>query len=97
MNVWDDNKNYDVDHPGGLTCRGVLETTPNHTVKNFISLSSPQGGQFGGNSYIRYTRGAVPDIHMALCVSNLLFIILDTMYLNYSFLLPNFTKEHMYT
>ena len=33
---------------GGLTCRGVLQTTPNHSVKTFILLSSPQAGQFGG-------------------------------------------------
>ena len=33
---------------GGLICRAVLETVPIHNVHNFISLSSPQGGQFGG-------------------------------------------------
>ena len=33
---------------GGLTCRGVLQTAPNHSVKTFILLSSPQAGQFGG-------------------------------------------------
>ena len=36
---------------GGLACRGILETSPNHNVKTFISLSSPQGGQFGGMYY----------------------------------------------
>ena len=34
--------------PGGLICRAILErySVP---VKSFISLSSPQAGQFGGN------------------------------------------------
>ncbi len=33
---------------GGLVCRGILETTPEHNVHTFVSLSSPQAGQFGG-------------------------------------------------
>ncbi len=33
---------------GGLVCRGILETTPDHNVHTFVSLSSPQAGQFGG-------------------------------------------------
>ncbi len=33
---------------GGLACRAILETTPNHHVRSFISLSSPQAGQYGG-------------------------------------------------
>ena len=33
---------------GGLICRGFLEAYPDHNVKTFISLSSPQAGQFGG-------------------------------------------------
>lgn len=32
---------------GGLIARTVLETFSNHTVKNFISLSGPQAGQYG--------------------------------------------------
>lgn len=32
---------------GGLVCRGVLEMY-GHNVHTFISLSSPQAGQFGG-------------------------------------------------
>ncbi|KAL1458607.1 hypothetical protein WDU94_008744 [Cyamophila willieti] len=32
---------------GGLIARGILEQFPNHNVKTFISLSSPQGGQYG--------------------------------------------------
>lgn len=32
---------------GGLLARAILQTFPEHNVHNFISLSSPQGGQFG--------------------------------------------------
>ncbi|XP_055714016.1 lysosomal thioesterase PPT2 homolog [Phlebotomus papatasi] len=32
---------------GGLLGRAILQTFTNHTVKNFISLSSPQAGQYG--------------------------------------------------
>ncbi len=43
---------------GGLVCRGILETTPEHNVHTFVSLSSPQAGQFGGTVlecvFIRY-------------------------------------------
>uniref|UniRef100_A0A182SQZ5 palmitoyl-CoA hydrolase n=1 Tax=Anopheles maculatus TaxID=74869 RepID=A0A182SQZ5_9DIPT len=35
---------------GGLLGRAVLQTYPDHCVKTFISLSSPQAGQFGGKS-----------------------------------------------
>jgi hypothetical protein len=34
--------------PGGLICRGILSTLPDHNVHSFISLSSPQAGQYGG-------------------------------------------------
>ena len=34
-------------HPGGLVCRGILERYSNN-VKTFVSLSSPQAGQYGG-------------------------------------------------
>lgn len=37
---------------GGIVCRAILETTPEHNVKTFISLSGPQGGQFGDTSYL---------------------------------------------
>ncbi|XP_019726341.1 lysosomal thioesterase PPT2 [Hippocampus comes] len=30
---------------GGLICRGILSTLPNHNVHSFISLSSPQAGR----------------------------------------------------
>lgn len=32
---------------GGLLARAVLQTYPDHCVKKFISLSSPQAGQYG--------------------------------------------------
>lgn len=32
---------------GGLLARAILETHADHNVKKFISLSSPQAGQFG--------------------------------------------------
>ncbi|XP_050526888.1 lysosomal thioesterase PPT2 homolog isoform X2 [Daktulosphaira vitifoliae] len=32
---------------GGIIARGMLESYPNHNVHTFISLSSPQGGQYG--------------------------------------------------
>ncbi|KAK6619073.1 hypothetical protein RUM44_003455 [Polyplax serrata] len=32
---------------GGLIARGILENFSNHNVKTFISLSSPQAGQYG--------------------------------------------------
>ncbi|XP_064383691.1 lysosomal thioesterase PPT2-A-like [Halichondria panicea] len=37
---------------GGLVCRGILETTPEHNVHTFVSLSSPQAGQFGESVYL---------------------------------------------
>ncbi|XP_044124427.1 LOW QUALITY PROTEIN: lysosomal thioesterase PPT2 [Bufo gargarizans] len=39
---------------GGLICRGLLETIPDHNVDTFISLSSPQMGQYGDTDYLRY-------------------------------------------
>ena len=41
---------YDTLCTGGLVCRAILNSVPNHNVRTFISLSSPQGGQFGGRS-----------------------------------------------
>ncbi|XP_021344921.1 lysosomal thioesterase PPT2-A-like, partial [Mizuhopecten yessoensis] len=38
---------------GGLICRGLLSVLP-HNVNNFISVSSPQAGQFGDSMYLKY-------------------------------------------
>ncbi|CAK9812741.1 Lysosomal thioesterase PPT2 homolog [Anthophora plagiata] len=32
---------------GGLLARAILQTFPDHNIQNFISLSSPQAGQYG--------------------------------------------------
>lgn len=32
---------------GGLLARAAIQSLPNHNVKTFISLSSPQAGQYG--------------------------------------------------
>ncbi|XP_039969515.1 lysosomal thioesterase PPT2 homolog isoform X1 [Bactrocera tryoni] len=34
---------------GGLIARAAIQTLPFHKINNFISLSSPQAGQFGAN------------------------------------------------
>ncbi|XP_065814302.1 lysosomal thioesterase PPT2-A-like isoform X2 [Labrus bergylta] len=43
---------------GGLICRALLSTTPHHNVHTFISLSSPQAGQYGDphqrSRYLQY-------------------------------------------
>ncbi|XP_039530439.1 lysosomal thioesterase PPT2-A-like [Pimephales promelas] len=39
---------------GGLVCRGILSTLPDHNVHSFISLSSPQSGQYGDTDYLKY-------------------------------------------
>ncbi|XP_016431609.1 lysosomal thioesterase PPT2-A-like, partial [Sinocyclocheilus rhinocerous] len=39
---------------GGLVCRGILSTLPDHNVHSFISLSSPQAGQYGDTEYLKY-------------------------------------------
>ena len=33
---------------GGLICRGVIQSFSGLNVSTFVSLSSPQGGQYGG-------------------------------------------------
>lgn len=34
---------------GGLVCRGIVQTMPNHNVHTFVSLASPQMGLYGTN------------------------------------------------
>ncbi|CAH3034600.1 unnamed protein product [Porites lobata] len=38
---------------GGITARAILETMDDHNVDSFISLSSPQMGQYGDTSYLK--------------------------------------------
>ncbi|XP_070690998.1 lysosomal thioesterase PPT2-A-like [Pempheris klunzingeri] len=38
---------------GGLICRALLSTISDHNVDAFISLSSPQAGQYGDTDYLR--------------------------------------------
>ncbi|XP_035991399.1 lysosomal thioesterase PPT2 [Fundulus heteroclitus] len=38
---------------GGVICRAVLSTSPNHNVHTFISLSSPLAGQYGDTDYLK--------------------------------------------
>ncbi|CAJ1062838.1 lysosomal thioesterase PPT2-like isoform X3 [Xyrichtys novacula] len=37
---------------GGTVCRAILYMTPRHNVDTFISLSSPQAGQYGDTEYL---------------------------------------------
>lgn len=41
---------------GGLLARAILEVYDDHNVKNFISLSSPQAGQFGSECFTIRTK-----------------------------------------
>ncbi|XP_017478630.1 PREDICTED: lysosomal thioesterase PPT2 homolog [Rhagoletis zephyria] len=43
---------------GGLIARAAIQTLPFHNVKTFISLSSPQAGQFGAS----FLRLIFPDL-----------------------------------
>lgn len=53
---------------GGLLARAILEVNGNHNVKNFISLSSPQAGQFGSKKHFHI------DIHHQLINLDVSFI-----------------------
>ncbi|XP_069571180.1 lysosomal thioesterase PPT2-like [Brachyistius frenatus] len=49
---------------GGLICRALLSTTPNHNVDTFISLSSPLAGQFGETEYyLRWLPPAKKEVY----------------------------------
>ncbi|KAM8793797.1 lysosomal thioesterase PPT2 [Eudromia elegans] len=39
---------------GGLICRALLCTMPQHNVRSFISLAAPQMGQYGDTRYLRW-------------------------------------------
>ncbi|XP_019734179.1 lysosomal thioesterase PPT2-like isoform X1 [Hippocampus comes] len=38
---------------GGLICRALLSTMPNHNIHTFIALSSPLAGQYGDTDYLQ--------------------------------------------
>uniref|UniRef100_A0A3P9N4K5 palmitoyl-CoA hydrolase n=1 Tax=Poecilia reticulata TaxID=8081 RepID=A0A3P9N4K5_POERE len=52
---------------GGLVCRAVLSTTPNHNVHTFISLSSPLAGQYGDTDYLKWLPGCVKKTAFLFC------------------------------
>ncbi|XP_023658448.2 lysosomal thioesterase PPT2-A-like [Paramormyrops kingsleyae] len=39
---------------GGLICRGLLSVMPDHNVHTFVSLASPQAGQYGETVYFKH-------------------------------------------
>ncbi|XP_054477943.1 lysosomal thioesterase PPT2-like [Anoplopoma fimbria] len=39
---------------GGLICRALLYGIPHHNVHTFVSLSSPQAGQYGDTDYLKW-------------------------------------------
>ncbi|XP_063041672.1 lysosomal thioesterase PPT2 [Engraulis encrasicolus] len=50
----DDGVHFICYSQGGLICRGILSTLPDHNVQTFISLSSPQMGQYGDTDYLSW-------------------------------------------
>lgn len=39
---------------GGLVARALIQSTNKHNIHTFVSLSSPQGGQYGGKPFFLY-------------------------------------------
>ncbi|XP_077986850.1 lysosomal thioesterase PPT2-A-like [Glandiceps talaboti] len=39
---------------GGILARGILSMMPDHNVQTFIALSTPQMGQYGDTSYLKW-------------------------------------------
>lgn len=84
---------------GGLVCRGILSTLPDHNVHSFISLSSPQAGQYGGGSglieMITDGKGLLGSISVSFCfIISFSYPLSDTDYLKYLF--PQFVKSNLY-
>ncbi|XP_061676460.1 lysosomal thioesterase PPT2-like isoform X2 [Syngnathoides biaculeatus] len=52
---------------GGLICRALLSTTPDHNVHNLIALSSPLAGQYGDTDYLQQV--------FPCCVKDTIFLI----------------------
>uniref|UniRef100_A0A3P8U8Y7 palmitoyl-CoA hydrolase n=1 Tax=Amphiprion percula TaxID=161767 RepID=A0A3P8U8Y7_AMPPE len=57
---------------GGVICRALLSTIPNHNVHTFIALSSPLAGQYGETEYLSQEFGASvkTEVH-PLCYNKL--------------------------
>ncbi|KAM9806159.1 lysosomal thioesterase PPT2-A-like isoform 2-T2 [Syngnathus typhle] len=57
---------------GGLICRALLSTMPNHNVHNFIALSSPLAGQYGETDYLhRVFPYCIKDTIYLVCYNRL--------------------------
>ncbi|XP_077285117.1 palmitoyl-protein thioesterase 2 [Arctopsyche grandis] len=77
--IGNDIANISASHPdgihligysqGGLISRVILQNFLNHTVHNFISLSSPQGGQYGAAFLHLFFPGLVRDTAFELFYS----------------------------
>lgn len=52
---------------GGVICRGMLATIPDHNVQNFIALSSPLMGQFGDTSEFKFLPPKLRDEVYKFC------------------------------
>ncbi|KAJ8726116.1 hypothetical protein PYW07_000814 [Mythimna separata] len=71
LEIGSDIANISAKHPeginligysqGGLIARGIVETFPNVSVSTFISLSSPQAGQYGAGFLHLVFPGLVKD------------------------------------
>lgn len=55
---------------GGLVCRGILEQFSEAKVNTFISLSSPQAGQFGDTEYMKWFFPNFTRDHLYLVLYN---------------------------
>lgn len=56
---------------GGLIARSILQRFPDHNVKNFISLSSPQAGQYGSSFLHLFFPGLVCETAYELFYSRI--------------------------
>lgn len=53
--------------------RAVLQSFPDHNIKKFISLSSPQAGQFGSKSFCFHHRHQYKEIVISASFLHLIF------------------------
>lgn len=56
---------------GGLVCRALLAVTPDHNVHTFVSLSSPQAGQFGDTDYLRMFPDCIKKTVFRICYNEM--------------------------